>query len=79
MTAKAGPKVDDEVDPDATDDEDNEGDPAENEMTANMAKGESRVYFENHPMPMSIIRKWGTEQLMSILDEHTERLAQTND
>ena len=63
-----------------SDDEDDKGSDTDREDSEDDApKGEARLFFENQQMPMSQIRKYCTQQITSILDEQTERLAQTQD
>ena len=65
-----------------TDDEDGSSDGDEEELDDSMMvvpKGEARVFFEGQAMPMSQIRKWTAQQITSIIDEQSERIAQTQD
>ena len=63
-------------DGDESDEDDDDGDDGAGGAAM---KGQSRLFFENQPVTMQQVKQWGATQLMNILDEQTERLAQTND
>ena len=62
-----------------TDEDSDEGSEASDEDDFDAPIGDSRIYFEDQPVPLSAVRQWGANQLTFILDEQSERLAQTHD